>query len=98
MDHEQRRLHRQLRRMEHRLPRMARGLTRLTDPDRRALRLPVALGLIAGGMLGFLPILGFWMIPLGLLLLAIDLPFLRPVISALIIRLRRWLRHWRFRL
>ncbi len=38
-----------------------------------------ALGivLVIGGILGFLPILGFWMIPLGLLVLSIDLPFLR---------------------
>lgn|GEM_PF-593721 len=34
------------------------------------------------GLLGFLPILGFWMIPLGLALLATDIP---PI--------RRWLRH-----
>ena len=29
------------------------------------------------GMLGFLPILGFWMIPLGVVLLATDIPPLR---------------------
>lgn len=34
-------------------------------------------GLVIGGILGFLPVLGFWMIPLGLLVLSIDLPFLR---------------------
>jgi len=30
--------------------------------------------LILLGMIGFLPILGFWMIPLGLALLATDIP------------------------
>ncbi|MDQ2805153.1 MAG: hypothetical protein M3Y41_21680 [Pseudomonadota bacterium] len=40
--------------------------------------------LIGGGVLGFLPILGFWMVPLGLLLLAKDLPVLRrPTMRAL---------------
>jgi hypothetical protein len=32
---------------------------------------------MAGGVLGFLPILGFWMFPVGLLLIATDIPPLR---------------------
>jgi hypothetical protein len=40
--------------------------------------------LIVGGVVGFLPVLGFWMIPLGLLLLAQDVPFLqRPILRSL---------------
>ena len=37
------------------------------------------LGVLAmvGGLLGFLPILGFWMFPLGFALLALDVPPLR---------------------
>jgi hypothetical protein len=35
-------------------------------------RLPVGVVLIAGGMLGFLPVLGFWMIPLGIGIAALD--------------------------
>ena len=54
------------------------------------LRLPLALLLLIGGLLGFLPVLGFWMIPLGLMVLAIDLPVLRPVVTTTIIRVRRW--------
>jgi hypothetical protein len=34
------------------------------------------------GFLGFLPILGFWMVPLGLALIAIDVPFLRGPLAA----------------
>lgn len=41
------------------------------------LRWTVGLLLIAGGMLGFLPVLGFWMIPLGVLLLASGFPRVR---------------------
>jgi hypothetical protein len=33
--------------------------------------------LICGGLLGFLPIMGLWMLPLGLLLLAEDVPPLK---------------------
>jgi len=40
--------------------------------------------LFCGGLLGFLPILGFWMIPLGLALIASDVPLLR---KRLIIRI-----------
>ncbi len=38
-----------------------------------------ALGvLLAGaGMIGFLPILGFWMLPLGIAFIALDIPPLR---------------------
>ena len=34
-------------------------------PQSRFLRLLIGIGFIVGGILGFLPILGFWMIPLG---------------------------------
>jgi hypothetical protein len=33
--------------------------------------------LMAGGVLAFLPILGLWMLPIGLALLADDVPLLR---------------------
>jgi hypothetical protein len=42
-------------------------LRRLKTPSSRWMRLPLALLLIVGGVAGFLPVLGFWMIPLGLL-------------------------------
>ncbi|WP_137109985.1 hypothetical protein [Rhodobacter sp. SY28-1] len=65
------------------------------------IRFPIAIMLIIGGLLSFLPVLGIWMLPLGLLLLAVDLPVLRGPISVLIIRTRRkgklWLRRWRQR-
>lgn len=44
------------------------------------LRLVAGLGLMAGGVLGFLPVLGFWMIPLGVAVAALDIvPFWRRV-------------------
>ncbi|MNY79069.1 hypothetical protein D3C86_2195510 [compost metagenome] len=33
--------------------------------------------LIFGGFLGFLPVLGFWMVPLGLFILSHDIPAVR---------------------
>ena len=41
------------------------------------LRLPLGLLLIAGGLLGFLPVLGFWMLPLGVAVAALDVRPLR---------------------
>src|SRR6185295_1543872 len=38
----------------------------------RPLRIAMGIALIIGGFLGFLPILGFWMIPLGVMVLSID--------------------------
>ena len=32
---------------------------------------------VLGGCLGILPILGFWMIPVGLLILSVDIPAIR---------------------
>jgi hypothetical protein len=62
-------------------------------------RFPLAVLLTLGGCLWFLPILGLWMLPAGLLLLAVDLPTLRGPISVLLIRgrraVKRWLRRWR---
>jgi hypothetical protein len=46
-------------------------------PGSRWLRVILGVALVIGGLLGFLPILGFWMIPLGLLILSVDIPFVR---------------------
>ncbi len=40
-------------------------------------RLVVGTLFVVGGILGFLPILGFWMIPLGLLILSVDMAGVR---------------------
>jgi len=57
------------------------GSTRLPLPESRLWRVTLGVLLVFGGCLGFLPILGFWMIPLGLLVLSHDLA-----------RVRRWRR------
>ncbi|WP_316862787.1 hypothetical protein [uncultured Cohaesibacter sp.] len=55
-------------------------------PDRPFTRKILGVALVIGGILGFLPILGFWMIPLGLIILSIDLPLLRKYRRKLEIR------------
>jgi len=46
-------------------------------PKSKPVRIGLGILLIGGGILGFLPVLGFWMIPLGLLVLSVDLPVVR---------------------
>jgi len=41
-------------------------------PGPKPVRIALGVSLVLMGMLGFLPILGFWMIPLGLLVLSVD--------------------------
>ncbi|WP_416355335.1 hypothetical protein ACLNGM_13610 [Aureimonas phyllosphaerae] len=46
-------------------------------PANRVARMAVGIGFIIGGFLAFLPVFGIWMLPLGLLILSIDLAFVR---------------------
>ena len=73
-------------------------MQRLRRPGASLIRLPIAIFLIVGGFLAVLPFFGLWMIPVGLLLIAIDLPFLQAPVSTAIIRGRRRVARWRRRL
>ena len=46
-------------------------------PESKPIRLGLGILLVAGGLVGFLPVVGFWMIPLGLLVLSVDIPAVR---------------------
>ena len=82
----------QLSRFQQRLPGgMARAVGWLRKPGSRYVRIPAAVILILGGIVGFLPILGFWMVPLGLVLIAQDVPFLRPPMARMLAWIdRKW--------
>ncbi|MCY0095237.1 hypothetical protein [Hoeflea ulvae] len=58
-------------------------------PRHPRMRIALGTGLVAGGTLGFLPILGFWMIPLGLLVLSQDLPAVRRWRRQFVVRTER---------
>jgi hypothetical protein len=67
-DRDAERLDRKIDQIADGLPESAGGFLRwLKSPSSRWVRIPIALLLIVGGVVGFLPVLGFWMIPLGLL-------------------------------
>ncbi len=59
---------------------------RVPMPRSRIARVIIGMLLVVLGMFGFLPVLGFWMIPLGLLILSYDFAAIR--------RLRRRLEVW----
>ncbi len=48
------------------------GRHRVGLPKRRLHRRVIGGALVAGGLVGFLPIVGFWMVPAGLIVLSVD--------------------------
>lgn len=68
------------------LPRISLAGRQFRLPRSKAGRVVLGSALVIGGVAGFLPILGFWMLPLGLIVLSIDL--------ALVRRHRRRLQVW----
>jgi len=57
----------------------------LKKSDNHWLRRTIGILLVIGGFLGFLPVIGYWMLPLGLALLAVDSPFARRFYRRLIV-------------
>jgi hypothetical protein len=77
-------------------PRLARFVGWLRKPSSRLVRIPLAILLIAGGIFSFLPVLGLWMLPLGLLLFAQDVPMLqKPMARMLGWVERKWIERQR---
>jgi hypothetical protein len=68
---------------------------RVKVPSNRVARSAIGGGLIFGGVLGFLPVLGYWMIPAGLLVLAIDSPRIRRFNRRATVKLVRAWNNWR---
>lgn len=58
-------------------------------PRWRPARITLGLLLLCGGIVGFLPIVGFWMIPLGLAVLSVDSPPIRRVFRRLTVRVEK---------
>lgn len=77
-------------------PRAARLMGWLRQPSSRYARIPLALLLIVGGVFSFLPVLGLWMLPFGLVLFAQDVPVLqKPTARTLGWIERKWIERQR---
>ncbi|MGS5087976.1 hypothetical protein ACVC7V_15945 [Hydrogenophaga sp. A37] len=74
--------------------RLCRVIRWLRNPRARMVRLPLGVLCVVASFFWFLPILGLELLPLGLLLIAIDVPFFqRPVATATLWLEQQWLRH-----
>jgi hypothetical protein len=75
-----------------------RSYQRLKHSENHWLRKTVGVLLVIGGLLGFLPVLGYWMLPLGLALLAVDWPLARRLYRRLLSWWGQWVRRLRLKL
>jgi len=72
------------RRMDRTLYRTLRWGQNHVQPGLRSL---LGVGFMVGGVFGFLPVLGFWMLPLGAAFIAMDVPPMRRRLDVWIDRL-----------
>ena len=78
-----------------RLPDRLRAAMRwLLQPSSRWARIPAGVLLVCGGLFSILPLLGLWMLPLGLLLLAEDVPPLKRACNRILEFVHRRRPHW----
>ncbi|MEQ1901281.1 MAG: hypothetical protein ABL866_11160 [Devosia sp.] len=101
MDETDQRLERQFDRIGRQVPQASGFLAWVREPRARLIRIPLGILLVLGGIFSILPVLGLWMLPLGLLMLAIDIPPLRRPVANTVVRGQRWFsnlrRKWRDR-
>jgi hypothetical protein len=76
----------------------------LRTPEARRVRLPLGILCIIASFFWFLPVIGIEFLPIGLLLVAVDVPFLRRPVGLFVlwledrwVALKRWYRRWRKR-
>jgi hypothetical protein len=91
------RLERQFNRIGRQVPASKGFLDWVRRPHLHIVRIPLSILLIFGGIFSFLPVLGIWMLPLGLLVLAVDIPALRRPVGDAIVRLQRFIERMRRR-
>ena len=66
------------------------GSRRISLPKSRIGRVGLGSALVLGGVFSFLPVLGIWMLPLGLVVLSVDSPVVRRLRRVSEVRLWRW--------
>jgi uncharacterized protein YqgC (DUF456 family) len=73
---------------------MRRSIYWLRHPSSRWARLPAGVGFCIGGVFWILPVLGLWMLPVGLVLLSEDIPALRHTTDRTLDWLEGRIPHW----
>jgi hypothetical protein len=72
------------------LPHIRIGKYRLNLPESRWARIGIGVALVFYGLLGFLPVLGFWMIPAGFIVLATAIPAVRRFNRRVAVTVKSW--------
>ena len=75
-------------------PRVQAAVRWLRRPTARWMRIPAGLLLIVGSLFFILPVFGLWMLPLGLVLLAEDVPPLRRATGRVLAWIEQRRPHW----
>src|SRR5512138_2518749 len=70
-------------------PRIAQAVHNLRNAQPAWLKLVAAALLMVGGLFWFLPMVGIWMLPLGLILVADQFPAIKRLLVKLLLRLER---------
>src|SRR5438552_19111940 len=79
-------------------PGPARFVGWLRKPSSHYAQIPLAVLLIAGGIFSFLPVLGLWMLPVGLLLFAQDVQIMQMPLALMLGWIeRKWMERQRAR-
>jgi hypothetical protein len=73
---------------------MQGAITWLRRPSSRWARIPAGVLFVIGGVFSILPVLGLWMLPVGLVLLAEDVPPLRRLTDRCLRWIERRRPHW----
>ena len=82
-------------RLIRRLPEHRQAAVRwLRSPAARWVRLPLGILFLLGSLLFILPIFGLWMLPVGMLILAEDVPMLRRMRTRVLDWIERRRPHW----
>ena len=68
----------ELDRLQQQLPGWVQWTVDIPRGSKRWVQVPAGVALTVGGCFSFLPVLGVWMLPVGLATLAIDVPPMRP--------------------
>lgn len=75
------------------MPSIRFGKKSIKLPQNRLLRVGIGGAFVAGGVFSFLPVLGIWMLPVGLIVLSHDFPRIRRFRRIWEVKLaRRWAR------
>ena len=72
------------------MARVRLGNKEFKAPGSPLTRTIAGIALVIGGILGFLPILGFWMLPLGIIILSVDFHPVRRFRRKVEVRWGRW--------